>query len=273
MNQPAIVQQTPLTPPNVSLIAAAIAVEEADERWINGITYVPEGCGDADTVDICDNDPVDGFQKTVDNSATPISGTPFAIVASDTCTTSGFRVRDFQARATRMLLAIESFKLARELWEGGLGLNPFFTQPGLASTVATGVAPEDVLGKLEAAFYETSPAVRAMLHLSPRLLERLMYDSGGAALRREGNVYYTWMDSVVAVDKGYRGQGPSAASGEWAYITPIVTIRRGPIGVIPNNLSEATLRHENEITFFAERAIQATWDYNCQAYTVSVDLT
>lgn len=267
----AVVQQTPLTPPSVSLIAAALAVNEVDERWVNGFLYQPEGCGVADIFDICNNDPTTGFSKTIANNATPITGTPVGVVAQDTCSTWGWQVADYRARATRMLLAVESFKLARELWEGTTTKNVSFVQNGIANTVNTAVTALDVIGQLEQAFYGTSPAQRGMIHMSPRFLEFLMGISGGAALRREGNVYYTWLDSVVAVDRGYRGKGPNGAGGEWVYITPLVSIRRGQIAIVPDNMSEAMLRKQNQVTFFAERPVSATWNYNCQAYTVSVD--
>ncbi len=269
----ALVTPSPLVPPSVSLLTAAITVDETNERWVNGILYTPEGCGAADVIEICDHDPQSGAQKTAADSDTEISGTPIGIVASDTCTTRGFQSRDFKARANRMLLAVESYYLARDLWEGTSGLNVHLTQPGLATTAATNVSPRDVIGTLETAFFDTSPAPRAMIHMSPKFLERLMFESGGAALRREGNVYYTWMDSVVAVDKGYRGKGPNNVGGEWVYITPVVQIRRGPISYVPEEMSEAVLRRENKVTFFAERALSASFNYNCQPYTVSVNLT
>lgn len=270
----ALVEQVPkLTPPSVSLISAAMAVNEVDERWVNGITYRPEGCGTADIFDICDHDPSDGFQKTVAGTTVPITGTPVGVVASDTCSSFGFNDADYVPRATRMLLAVESFKIARELWEGTTGLNVSLMQVGVASQVATGVNPFDAIGRLETAFYDTSPAPRAMIHMSPRLLEFLQSVSGGAALRREGNVYYTHMDSVVAVDKGYRGKGPGGVAGEWAYITPLVGIRRGAVDVVPNDMAQALNRKTNEVSFYAERPVHASWNYNCQAYTLSVDLT
>jgi hypothetical protein len=270
----AVVQQTPNSPPSVSLIAAALAVQEVDERWVNGIRYQPESCGAADVFDICNNnDPNSGFSKTVANNTTPITGTSLGIVAQDTCSTWGWQVADHQARATRLLLSVESFKIARELWEGNTGLNPYLMRADLTSTVNINVNPLDAVGQLERAFYNTSPAPRAMVHMSPRFLELLMGISGGQALRREGNVYYTWMDSVVAVDKGYQGKGPGGVGGEWAYITPIVTIRRGKVDVIPDTMAEATSRKDNKVTFFAERPFSATWNYNCPSYTLSVDVT
>jgi hypothetical protein len=270
----AVVQTAPLTPPSVSLISAAIAAQESDERWVNGFLYQPEGCGAADIFDICNNnDPSAGFSKTISNNTTPITGTPVGVVAQDTCSTWGWQVADYRARATRMLLAVESFKLARELWEGTTGLNVSLMQAGVASTVNTGVTALDAIGQLEQSFYNSSPAQRAMIHASPRFVEFVQHISGGAALRREGNVFYTYMDTIVAVDKGYRGKGPNNAAGEWLYITPIVTVRRGAISIVPDDMSEALLRKQNQVTFFAERPVSATWDYNCQTYALSVDFT
>jgi len=275
MTTAAVDARPQLTPPNVSLINAAIVVTEVDERWEMGFQYVPEACGTADVYNPCN--PNDAVVHTTANASTAITGTPYAISASDTCSTWGFQVREYEERAIRMLKAIESFKIARELWENqsGLGLNPWLagTGTGAASTITTNAKPKDVLGLLESSFYASSPAQRAMIHMSPRLLERLQHDSGGAALRREGNNFYTWMDSIVAVDAGYRGVGPGGQGGEWAYVTPVVVIREGPIRVTPDTISEATIIRQNEVSYFADRIVQATWDYNCQSYTLSVDLT
>lgn len=269
-----VVEVSPkLTPPSVSLIATAIQVSEVDERWVNGIVYRPEGCGAADIFDICNNNPTTGFTKTIAGTTPTITGTPVGVVASDTCSSFGFEAADYVERATRMLLAVESFKLARELWEGTTTKNVSLMQSGIASTLNTGVNPHDAVGQLEEAFFNTSPAQRAMIHISPRLLDLLQSVSGGAALHREGSTYYTQMDSVVVVDKGYRGKGPGGQAGQWAYITPLVAIRRGAVAIVPGTFGEAFDRKTNTVSYFAERPVHATWDYNCQAYTLSVDLT
>lgn len=269
-----LVEQTPkLTPPTVSLINAAITVTEADERWVNGLTYRPEGCGAADVFDICNNDPSTGFSKTITGTTTPLTGQPIGVVASDTCSTFGFLEADYVGRSVRMLNAVTSFKIAREVWEGTTGKNNSLMQLGYATQLNTGVNGLDAIGQLEEAFYGTSPAQRAMIHVSPRLLSFLIGLEGGPVIRREGNTYYTPMDTVISVDKGYRGKGPNGAAGQWAYITPLVAIRQGAIDVVPGSLAEAVNRKTNTVSFYAERPVHATWNYNCQAYTLSVDLT
>lgn len=269
------VQGVPLSPPAISLLNAAIVENETDERWVNGLHYVPEAGGVAEVFELCDNDPDTGFTKTIVAASTPLTGTPHGIVAQDTCSTFSYQARDYQARATRQLLAMESRLIAAELWEGTLGLNPFLADP--TATVATGTAsPESLLyaiGTIEEAFYATSTQ-RCMIHMRANVLEAIQTLSGGAALRREGNTFYTQLDSVVSVDRGYTGTGPSGqavtTTQEWIYATAVVQIRHSPVVVFPDRMPEAVLRRENQVTFFAERAVHAAWDYNTPTIALNV---
>lgn len=269
------VRGVPISPPNISLLNAAIVEDERDERWVNGLHYVPEAGGVAESFELCDNDPESGFQKSITAASGPLTGTPYGIVAQDTCSTFSHQARDYQARATRQLLAMESRLIAAELWEGTLGINPFLADP--TATVAVGTAtPESLLyaiGTIEEAFYANSTQ-RCMIHMRANVFEGIQALTGGAALRREGNVYYTQLDSVVAVDRGYTGTGPAnqavTTTVEWIYATTIVQIRHSPIVVFPNTMPEAVLRRENQVTFFAERAVHATWDYNTPTIALQV---
>src|SRR4051812_17749821 len=100
----AVVQQPLLTPPSLGLLSSANVIDEAtDERWVNGFGYSPEGCGVAEAFDLCAT-----FTKTVAASAPPITGTPFGMVAQDTCSSYTKDHREYQARANRKLLAMES---------------------------------------------------------------------------------------------------------------------------------------------------------------------
>ncbi len=209
----------------------------------------------------------------------PITGAPYGVGASDKCSTFGFETADYQGRAERMLRAVESYYIARELWLGTLGTNAHLADP--ISTIVTGSAtPETLLnaiGTIEEAFYAHSPAARCMIHMTPGYLEALQTYSGGAALRRGGNAYYTQMDSIVAVDKGYPGTGPAGQAASpaslWIYATPVVQIRLGPIMVTPGTLAEATNRTDNTVIYYAERPVQVAWDFNCPIIALNVKRT
>lgn len=272
-----VVKYVTLTPPSVSLLSAAILLEESDERWVNGLNYVPDGCGEGEIFDLCDNDPITGFEKTISASSDPVTGSPFGLVAQDTCTTFSRNARDYFARATRKLLAMESALLADEVWTGSLGLNPRLADPSNVDATGSGAEPlVTAIALIEQTFYDTSPGVRPMIHMRPFVLETLLA-LGSVGLRREGNVWYTAMDSVIAVDRGYPGTGPSGeavdVNTEWIYATPVLAVRRSAIVTIPNTLKDAVLRTENQVTVFAERAVQATWDNNCPTISLKVDRT
>lgn len=274
----AIVTGVPLTPPPISLLTAAGVVDETGERWENGFNYIAESCGAADAFLICNNDPITGFQKTVTAArSTPITGTPYGIVAQDTATTFGWAYRDYAARATRKLLSVESYMIAKELWNGTLGINPKFADPLAVIAPGTGAAPESLLtaiSSVEQAFFDVNPGTRCYIHMRPNILQTLQNFSGGDPLRRVGNVYYTQMDSVCCVDRGYPGTGPAgqavSQTQEWIYATPPIQVRHGPVMVTPTSMKEATDRKSNQVTFFAERAVHAGWDYGCTVVALNV---
>ena len=272
MTQPgatALVKSLTLSPPSISLLNSAIVEDETDERWVNGLRYIGESPSTGEVFNLCGS-----FTKNVAAASTPLTGTPYGVVAQDTCSTIGFRTRDFQARATRQLLAVESRVIAHELWTNSLGLNPALADP--LDVVVTGTtSPESLLyaiGTIEQAFYAVS-SQRAMIHMRPNILEAIQ-SLTGSALRREGNVYFTAMDSVISADRGYPGTGPTgqavSTTQEWIYLTTMVQIRHSPVMVVPTGISEAVLRTQNEVTFFAERAVSAIWDYNTPTFALNV---
>lgn len=251
-----------------------MAVEEVDERWVNGFRYIPEGCGVAQLYNLCSSDDIDDHDRGV-----PITGSPYGVIATDKCSAFGFLTADYAPRAERLLRAVESYYVANELWRDTLGLNPHLADP--ADTIVAGSASPEVLrnaiGTIEEAFYAHSPAARCMIHMTPGFMDALQHSSGGAALHRGGSNYYTQMDSVVAVDKGYPGTGPAGQaktfSSEWIYATPVVQIRLGPIMVMPGSLAEAMDRSDNTVRYYAERAVSVSWDYNCPTIALNVKRT
>lgn len=268
-----VVQQPPLVPPPISLVNSAIIAEEPDERWINGFQYSPEACEGGQVFPL-DCEPTE--TKLIAAASPPITGTPYGIVAQDTCSTFSYQSRDYVARATRLLLATESAFIASELWTPTNNIG-FTNAPNIVdATVGSPVDPTVAIGIIEAAFYACDLVHTPMIHMSPGLFLQIAGVTGaGELLRREGNRWYTPTGAQIVVDSGYPGTGPGGtaptATDEWMWATAPVQLRRGPIMVIPSDFPEAVLRRENQVTFRAERAAHASFNYNCCVVALQVE--
>lgn len=270
----AVVQQPLLVPPTLGLLAAANVVEETDERWVNGFGYSPEGCGVAEAFDLCAS-----FTKTVAGAAPPITGTPFGMVAQDTCSAYTKDTRQYEARATRKLLAMESYLLEKELWDGALNINPHLAwagNPNLVTVTGT-INLLTAIPLIEQAAIDAMPGRRIMIHMRPVVLALFMAISPAGTLRYEGGRYYTPNNSIVVPGRGYSGKSPAGtapnATTESIYATTLVDVRHSPVFTNPPSFAEALDRAENKVTYFAERAGHASFDYSCSVITAAVTKT
>jgi hypothetical protein len=279
---PAVVVQQPLlVPPPISLVNSAVDATPDDERWINGFQYSPEACigGQTITLNNCDPD-VSTATKIIAAASDPITGTPYGIVAQDTCSTFSYQWRDYVARATRLLLAIESQHIAMELWTpndepNNIGLT---NAPNFVEATSATLDPTVALGLVESQFMLCNETNTPMIHMSVNTFEQIAGVTGaGVYLTQVGNRWYTVMGSQIVVDRGYPGTQPGGgnppADTEWIYASAPVQIRRGPIMVIPGQMNEAVLRRENQVTYRAERAAHASFDYNCCVVGARVHVT
>lgn len=256
----ALVNARPLQPPRISLLSSAILVDESDDRWDAGFALNPEGCGEAGVSAVCSSDARTAPEGCTDN----LEFETFGVWASDKAGGFNFGHRDFQARATRKLLAVESKLIESELWSGGMGL----TNPKIQSTAATTISggprpPVATLSRLEDALAECSGGIRSMIHVRPGVVVQWLQFG---IVRREGDVYLSPMDNIVVPGRGYTGGPPAggaAGATDWIYTTSLVEVRRGPIQVFPDSVSQATVMARNEITYWAERVVSAAFDPNC----------
>lgn len=269
----------PARPPRFGLIASAPVGDGGGARWQHGFAFQPEGCGAggrvtvdcAGTSDVLDSTPGPGNED----------GEPFAVWASDECSTFGFESRDWQGRARRQLAAIESYEIANELWTGDLNL------PGVVSladptadTLTAAGQPKgavDALGLLEQGLAQCNKGRQGMVHVTPLLLTHLVTND---SVRLDGTTYITPNGHIVVPDAGYPGTGPNgeaAGATQWAYATSFVQVMLGPVDVIPASMTDARQlaqsmdRAVNSIVVYAERLAAWQWDHCCHV-AVQVDL-
>lgn len=242
-------------------VAALMQARNA-ERWIEGLTWVPEPWADANA-SIYDPqcggvDP--GFTGDTIGSAPTYS--PPAIWAGFACATPGRGV-DLEGRAKRALAAHASRQVERELWSGAQAIasgwaNRYFTKAGLASVITTVRSPIRALAELED-WAGDQAAGLAYIHAPRRLVT---YWVTAQLLRREGNRLLTAYDNIVVPGEGYTGAAPSGeAAGTddvpWAFVSRPVTVRLGPIDVYGPGSDR---RSTNLDTYVATQPFAATFD-------------
>lgn len=275
---PEPVAAVPVRPPRLGLVAAASALGSVDERWQSSLGFesVPEGCGASGVLELeCEGDTA---QMQVDGGQGLNRGTPFVVWAGDRCSTFGFQSRDWPARARRQLEVTRSFQIARELWDGALGIdNPLLTD-ATSDTVTSGAAdPVDALACLEAGMAEQGFGRQGMIHMPPQLMAHYV---SASAVVRDGATLVSPMGHVVVPDAGYTGSGPggsAAGASQWMYGTDVVALRLAEVTTIPTSLSDARdlaaamNRSVNDIVVWAVQLVAYQWD-RCVHVAAEVNL-
>lgn len=215
--------------PTTGLLQSAPTRPDAGVRWENGIAWRSERCISHQGFAPCGD--VDGVPSDVDNG--PHYHLP-----------NGFRVWDFctllngeldSERVRRQADAVASYVMAQELWNGTLGrnnpgtlgdsstfVNDYLTNPATLTDISAAGTLIERFGVLEEETLRLSRGQQVMLHVPPRLIAPL-----SDVLRRQGNLLYTALDSVVVADAGYPGTGPfDAGTAE----VETVTITGEPTG-------------------------------------------
>lgn len=271
-----------VVPPRVGLIPSLTAIMEDDAftgpaRWAGGYSFNPEGCGASGVQNPCGND-----EKDIDDNPAIVEVEPFVIWAGDKCAPWQLD-RDWQGRARRQLAASESYQVASELWRGDLAQaevdnngdpwpNRWLASPESDVLTSGPTSISDGIACLEYALGRCARGQRGMIHVTRQAAVFLDREH---IVRRDGNLLLTINDTIVVPDAGYDGSGPNgedAADGsQWAYATTMIQLRMSPVQVVPDNMSEATLRTTNLVEFRAERIASAAWDHCCHL-AVELDL-
>jgi len=258
----------PVAPPRSLLNVSGVIVPSGTDRFGVGGAVYPYPPGTPLAWDPCST----GTFRTkadADDWDLPVFNS-FTVYLPMTCSTVTAHSPGFEDRVRVAFAARESFAVARELARGTANpLNPHFTDASLHILAAAAVTPDVGLSYLEDAIGATGQA--GMIHATPAV-GAAMNGSGGYGLdERQSQLVTTANDTPVALDGGYIGAAASlhaapAPGQAWAFATGPVQVRRtSDITIIPGDISEATDRSINEVTFIAERDYLAIWDTQLQA--------
>lgn len=250
-----------LRPPRVSILSSAEVITPPNgDRWMGGIELYPlSGVDASGTYPVC---PIGTQFKDVTNKIGAQEFQPWAIYATDNCSTFGSGDVDFKSRAEAKLAVVESYWIERVLWENPDGLaNPSFTG-STSVVVVSGVSPFMAFARLDSAVANDLHDGQGMIHV-PTKLFGFIYELG--VLRREGNVYFSPLDNIVVPGRGYTGNGPNPDGGananaatatvQWMFGHPgIIQIIRGPVSTLGADIKEMN-RAINDVWVTAERAV------------------
>lgn len=262
-------------------------------NWSAGIKWRPENVAAGGTVDPCSPGTFTPPANLAQQMANPV-----LIWAAEKCSTMGERYEEARGRAERLLEAITSKRVARELWRGDRAAgsawpNPYFTRDHaggfnapVVGQIAAGavISPIAAFAALEQAIGEKGTGARGMIHATRRTVSIWI---ANRLIHREGGLLLSELGTIVVADAGYDGSGPDAGGGgiahaalapdatgitSWAYATGIVTLRLGPIetsgqgrvgDLLPtgnNALGETVTRDADDIVVIAQRLALATFD-------------
>lgn len=258
-------------PAAISLINAAPTPDDGGERWETGFTFSPDSCGAAGV-----SDPCNVAARNIPARPGNEEGEPFIVWAGDKCSSIGFEAQDYAERARRLLEGCQSSQVALELWGGALAIaagwpNRFLADSS-ADTLTNGQAdPVDALACLEQALGRCGCGRQGMIHATPQLVT---YWVAARVVSREGGQLTTALGTIVVSDGGYPGYGPGGPDDDdsvWAYATGLVSVRLGPVAVVPGDFTDAVDQTDNTVEYYAERPASATWD-GCCHFAVETDL-
>lgn len=277
----ASIDADPALPPRYSLLAVAPMRPATgdDVRWeIHGTRWTPEHPAvqaRSGSAQIRENGQIVtlGIGTAVGNPARA-DARPFIVWAEELWGAAGMpdpaNYERLKGRAIRQLEATQSFHIAEELERGALttlspdSSNHFLAETALATTVtAAAVAADVALAAAEYAYMRASKGQRGMVYCTVDQLDHL---ATNGSIRREGNVWLTPMDNLVAADAGFLGSAPASTSrangSSYLYVAPIVAYRLGEI-ITPATTHEAmegSDRGINDLRVIAYRAVQLEWD-------------
>lgn len=262
---PDAVSAIPASPPRLGLIPQ-LGAAEGDGAWVNGLAFNPESCGAASGVaDPCES--VARGATAGDANPDLVEAEPFSVWAADACSTLGFRARDWEGRARRLLLACQSRQVEAELWSGALTQsagwpNRFLTSEDSDVLTDTPATPTVGLACLEQGLAQCKCGGRGVIHATPQLVTHW---AALGLVRREANQLVTFLDTIVVPGEGYDGSGPYGPAGEsqWAYATSLVQIRLGRVDVRGGPDADGVDRTQNTAKVYAERDAAAAWDGCC----------
>lgn len=252
---PLLPLDAPLPQPRIAtLLDAATAVPEQDERWRAGARVNGYPAGRPNTHDPCSTGTFRA--KDAENTgARPAFGS-FTVVVGGVCTSVsiGSDPAWYTERLRRWFEAVESEAVERVLatGDGHSSLGSYLGDANMETLGSAAVSPTEGLALLEDAIAAYG---NGMIHVAPATAT---YWQCAGCITVRNNIARTGLGTIVAVGAGYRGAVPDGeealgAGEEWAFASGFVQYRRGEVQVLGDTYAQSLDRTSNQATFYAER--------------------
>jgi hypothetical protein len=240
-----------------------------------GLIYVPDDCVSDTFLYGIQCPPVSG-SKTFTAIEAPISGAPFAVIASYTCSAVGYTLTEAEQRVRTRLSLREQMAVERRIWQGQLGGGSVLGNiPGLfrsATSLGTASCVTEATEMLEQAL-ATNGVIGGMLHarwgMNSHMANSHLLLQGG--LQRSGRTITTHLGTPIVFGEGYDGTGPSGEAPttdvEYMYASGRILVWRNEDVIVPP-AREVFNQSTNILNLFAER--QYAVAVECGVWSVAV---
>jgi hypothetical protein len=273
-------------PRGATLLRSANPVTEPDDRWMAGLRYTPEACGDGRIVQAagyCGS----GFAGMPDPDDWPLGDDvdyvpPFVAVAQECSVIGGpAELAIIEDRARRLLELCATVGIARELWRGEIARDPLgpddptAPEPLPNNYLANSASYSDLgaggdfslldgLAALEEGLAGCSCGGQGMIHTTSQVVT--YWQHLNLLERQPDGRLLTALGTLVVADPGYDGSAQGGAAPDptgassWAYATGLVDVRLGPVDTLADR---GIVRSQNTFTVYAFRPFAATFDPCC----------
>ena len=172
-----------------------------------GIQYVPDTCEDDVFLYAINCPPVSG-SKTFSAIEPAVSGAPFGVITSYTCSSIGFSFEEAAARVRTRMMLREQRAVERRIWQGsplgGIGGLPGLFQS--AVTLSASGCVTEAVEQLEQALADNG-IVGGIIHARPGMSAHL--SQAHLIERGPGRQISTKLGTPVSLGQGYDGTGPA----------------------------------------------------------------
>jgi hypothetical protein len=234
-----------------------------------GVLYVPDVCTDG-TFLYAINCPAVSGTKSFTGIETPVSGAPFAVIATYTCGAIGFSWEEAARRVRTRMALREQRRVEQRFWQGFGGA--FGTLPGLlrgATDLGASGCITEAVEVLEQALADNA-VVGGMLHARPGMAAHLA-GRGHLISANGGRTTTTALGTPIVFGQGYDGTGPTGQAtttdDEYMYATGRVLLWQDPEVFVPP-AGEVLDKATNQVSLVAERVYAVAVE--CGAWATKV---
>lgn len=222
-----------------------------------GVMYLPDVCPTGNPQLYLVNCPTVSGSYTFNALAAAVSGAPFAVATTITCSSVGMSPDELAKRVALRLQLREQMGVEQRIWQGSTGPGAIGQIPGLlrgATDVGASSCVTEAIEQLEQTL-ATNQVIGGMIHARPGMAAHL---SQGKLLKQGANnrQLTTWLGTPINFGYGYDGTGPTGQAPdtdkEYMYATGRTLIWRDA-DIVTQPWQQMLNTSTNTITMLAQR--------------------